>query len=70
MSEPEVCRCVLDASDLVKVSVANDLLSQRTFGNITLDDKTLEYVLQVVQKSVDEALGKTVTRISNIFKDK
>jgi hypothetical protein len=69
MSEPKVNRCVLDMAELVKVSVTNDLLAQRTMGNVTLDDESLQAVLLVVQKSVTDAASKTVTRISNIFAD-
>ena len=52
---------------LVKISVTNNLLELRTMGQVTLDDVSLKVVLRTITQSVDEALSKTVTRISNLY---
>jgi hypothetical protein len=65
--ETEVSRQVYELKELVKVTVANDLLEARSSGRVNLDEASLRVVFQIIDHSLTVAVDKTVNRVSNAF---
>jgi len=66
--ETNVSRQVYELKELVKVSVANDLLEAKSTGKVNLDDASLKAVFQIIDHSLTVVVDKTIERISNTFK--
>jgi len=63
----QVLRCLYDAKEMANATLERDLLEARTLGNVTLDDESLQYVVTLASRALDQAVNRTSDRIQNLL---